>query len=145
MKTGDAVFKGTYRTVEKFPLVCGPFKVPFLLKIPGSGQRITGELYAVSNRGLSRVDELEGTSRGHYRRLPIEVVAAGEEESGMITCAEAYYAEGSYDREMWRKNGGKGIGIYSEKEARGYVKRKDRPSHLTFLDHIRIFISTPSD
>jgi gamma-glutamylaminecyclotransferase len=30
---------------------------------------------------------------------------------------------------------------YTEKETIGYVKRKDRPQHLTFLDHIRLFLS----
>ncbi|XVF06842.1 hypothetical protein REPUB_Repub06bG0085800 [Reevesia pubescens] len=159
MRTGDAVFKGTYRTVEKYPLVCGPYRVPFLLHMPGSGHRVTGELYAVSARGLARVDELEGTSRGHYERLPIQLMPAGNESgkeeneeevlrrcAGGVTCAaEAYYAHRSYEKEMWKRNGRKGYWIYSEKEAKGYVKRKDRPQHLTFLDHIRIFISSPSD
>ncbi|TYI16521.1 hypothetical protein ES332_A08G261000v1 [Gossypium tomentosum] len=77
MRTGDAVFKGSYQTVEKYPLVCGPYRVPFLLNLPGSGHRVTGELYAVSSRGLARVDELEGTSRGHYERLPILLIPAG--------------------------------------------------------------------
>ena len=154
MRTGDAEFKGTYRTVEKYPLVCGPYRVPFLLNMPGSGHRVTGELYAVSARGLARVDELEGTSRGHYERLPIQLVAAGngnesgnkENEEELLTCAaEAYYAHKSYEEEMWKRNGRKGYWIYSEKEAKGYVKRKDRPQNLSFLDHIRIFISSPSD
>ncbi|KAK8713198.1 hypothetical protein V6N13_148420 [Hibiscus sabdariffa] len=153
MRTGDAVFKGTYRTLDKYPLVCGPYRVPFLLNMPGSGQRVTGELYAVSARGLDRVDELEGTSRGHYERRPIRLMPAGDEEeegegeellpcAGGLTCAaEAYYAHKSYEEEMWKKNGRKGYEIYSEKEAEGYVKRKDRPQNLSFLDHIRIFIS----
>lgn len=159
MRTGDAVFKGTYRTVENYPLVCGPYRVPFLLNMPSSGDRLTGELYAVSARGLDRVDELEGTSLGHYERLPIQLVPADhpngnereeEEEllkyAGEVTCAaEAYYAHKSYEKEMWKRNGRKGFWIYSEKEAKGYVKRKDRPKNLSFLDHIRIFISSSSD
>ncbi|PPR99019.1 hypothetical protein GOBAR_AA21659 [Gossypium barbadense] len=164
MRTGDAVFKGSYQTMEKYPLVCGPYRVPFLLNMPGSGHRVTGELYAVSSRGLARVDELEGTNRGHYERLPILLIPAGygyesgnnkenEEDqavltraaAGGITCAaEAYYAHKSFEKEMWMKNGRKGFGIYSEKEAKGYVKRKDRPQDLSFLDHVRIFISSPS-
>ncbi|KAE8691275.1 putative gamma-glutamylcyclotransferase [Hibiscus syriacus] len=150
MRSGDAVSKGTYQTVENYPLVCGPYRVPFLLNMPGSGHRVTGELYAVSPRGLSRVDELEGTSEGHYERRPILLMPAGngnkeEEDQVVLTCAaEAYYAHKSFEKEMWKKNGRKGFRIYSEKEAKGYVKRKDRPQNLSFLDHISIFISSPS-
>ncbi|XVE62317.1 hypothetical protein DITRI_Ditri06bG0108500 [Diplodiscus trichospermus] len=150
MRTGDAVFKGTYESVEKHPLVCGPYRVPFLLNMPGLGHRVSGELYAVSARGLARLDELEGTSLGHYERLPIQLMPAGngnkENEEASWTCAaEAYYAHKNYDKEMWNRNGRKGLWIYSEKEAKGYVKRKDRPQNLSFLDHIRIFISSHSD
>lgn len=155
MRTGDATFIGTYRTFQNYPLVCGPYRVPFLINLPGSGQSVHGELYSVSSRGLARMDELEGTSRAHYERLPINVVPVsgnngeidGEDEDGgcrheaALTCAEAYYAHGSYAMEMWRKNGKRGLRCYSEKEAIGYVKRKDRPQHLTFLDHIRLFLS----
>lgn len=153
MRTGDAVFKGTYTTVEKYPLVCGPYRVPFLLNMPGSGHRVSGEMYAVSAWGLARVDELEGTSRGHYERLPVQLIPAAdhkEQKEGEVLItraaaaveAEAYYAHNSYEKEMWKRNGKKGFGIYSEKEAKGYVKRKDRPENISFLDHIRIFISS---
>lgn len=93
------------------------------------------------------MDELEGTSRAHYERLPIKVVPVigeGGNEAGdvdmEITCAEAYYAHGSYAMEMWKKNEKRGLKCYTEKETIGYVKRKDRPQHLTFLDHIRLFL-----
>lgn len=147
MRTGDAAFVGTYRTVNAYPLVCGPYRVPFLLNFPGAGgHHVRGELYSVSTRGLARMDELEGTTRGHYERLPVTLVAAVEDDddSGYDGCvaAEAYYAHRSYAMEMWKKNGKRGFGCYSEKEARGYVKRNDRPQNLTFLDHIRVFLST---
>lgn len=155
MRTADAAFVGTYRTAHNYPLVCGPYRVPFLLNIPGSGHRVRGELYSVSTRGLARMDELEGTTRGHYERLPIKLIPTtddGEEEDDCdggdddvevtLTCAEAYYAHGNYALELWKKNEKRGLRCYSEKEARGYVKRKDRPQHLTFLDHIRFFLSS---
>ena len=151
IRSGDASFKGVYQTLEKYPLVCGPYRVPFLLNKPGSGQRVTGELYAVSPRGLSRLDELEGTSRGHYVRQPIRLLKEeGEgrdlETENVSSCVvEAYYAHKSYEEELWKRNGGRSFGAYTENEARGYVKRKDRPQHLTFLDHIRIFVSSPCD
>ncbi|KAM7273828.1 hypothetical protein ACFE04_028492 [Oxalis oulophora] len=146
MKSGDAVFKGNYVTVGKYPLVCGPYRVPFLLNIPGSGQRVKGELYALSDKGLVRVDELEGTSRGHYVRLPIKVTKEDDDknEDGEVVDVEAYFADGSYDKELWERNGKKGFGAYTEREAKGYVKRKDRPQGVTFLQHINTFVSSTS-
>ncbi|KAF2306736.1 hypothetical protein GH714_020953 [Hevea brasiliensis] len=149
MRTGDAVFRGTYRTIDNYPLVCGPYRVPFLLNLPGASgsNRVTGELYTVTARGLSRLDELEGTTRCHYERLPImlEPITAtddGEEYGGdgKACAAEAYYAHRSYAVEMWKRNGKRGYGVYGEKEAKGYVKRKDRPQNLSFLDQIHVLV-----
>ncbi|XP_073102248.1 putative gamma-glutamylcyclotransferase At3g02910 [Elaeis guineensis] len=161
--SGDAAFVGVARTAGRLPLVCGPYRVPFLLNLPGAGERVRGELYAVSPRGIARMDDLEGTCRGHYERLPISVVLPrrrhrsvgtdgegdgeeeenGDDEVEVEVEAEAYYAHRSYAAELWRRIGERGFEAYSEKEARGYVKRKDRPQDTTFLDHIRIFVSFP--
>ncbi|KAG5617493.1 hypothetical protein H5410_017317 [Solanum commersonii] len=78
---GDASFLGVYQTVDRLPLVCGPYRVPFLLNFPGSGEHVRGELYAVSGRGLIRMDELEGITRAHYERLPIKIRPEIDEES----------------------------------------------------------------
>lgn len=87
------------------------------------------------------MDELEGLSRGHYERLPIEI----ELEGGRTDLAvEAYYGHRSYAEEMWRRNGEEGYNCYTEKVARGYVSRKDRPEEITFLDQIRLFVSSDS-
>ncbi|KAH7854449.1 hypothetical protein Vadar_013916 [Vaccinium darrowii] len=154
MATGDASYLGPYTTVDEYPLLCGPFRVPFLLNFPGSGHRVSGELYAVSPAALQRMDELEGTSKGHYERLPVKVESGGggREEERVVMWAEAYYADRSYAEEMWRRGGGgkevSGGGVffgnYSEKELKGYVKRKDRPQHISFLEQIRLFICSPS-
>lgn len=155
--SGDVAFVGNAHTTGRLPLVCGPYRVPFLLNLPGSGERVKGELYAVSARGISRMDDLEGTCRGHYERLPISVVlrrrrrsavtGADEEEDDdeveVEAEAEAYYAHRSYAAELWKRSGERGFEAYSEKEARGYVKRKDRPHDTTFLDQIRIFVGSP--
>ncbi|CAA7406631.1 unnamed protein product [Spirodela intermedia] len=159
IRSGEASYVGVYRTAERYPLVCGPYRVPFLLNIRGKGQQVWGELYAVTESGIARMDELEGTSRGHYERLPLRVaggnegvfedwigggdddeVAEGEE--GTVVRAEAYFAHRSYAGELWKCNGERGYCVYSEKEARGYIKRKDRPQGLTFLDHIQAFVSS---
>lgn len=142
ISTGDAAFVGAARTVHRLPLVCGPYRVPFLLNLPGRGHSVSGELYAVSPAALARMDELEGIGRGHYERLPIQIQiqteAAVEEKA-----VEAYYAHRSYAEAMWRRSGEEeAYNCYTEKVARGYVKRKDRPQHLTFLDQIRLFVSS---
>ncbi|XP_054813741.1 putative gamma-glutamylcyclotransferase At3g02910 [Prosopis cineraria] len=164
IRSGDAAFVGVFRTSQKYPLVCGPYRVPFLLNFIGSGYHVRGELYSVTARGLARMDELEGTTRGHYERLPISVFSDpaendgdGEVEFGSIVnggirgrdgssaltyAAEAYFAHRSYAVELWKKNEKRGFECYTEKEARGYVKRKDRPQNLTFLDHIRLFVTS---
>ncbi|CAL9052966.1 unnamed protein product, partial [Musa banksii] len=145
VRTGDAAFVGAARTAGRLPLVCGPYRVPFLLNLPGAGERVSGELYAISPRALARMDELEGTRKGHYERLPISVVVVGgdgSQEAAEVD-AEAYYAHRSYAGELWRRNEETGYKVYSEKEAKGYVKRADRPQDITFLDQIRIFLASP--
>lgn len=143
MATGDATFVASCRTLHRFPLVCGPYRVPFLLNLPGLAHRVSGELYAVSPAALARMDDLEGIGRGHYERLPIEIEMESAAETTVVV-VEAYYAHRSYAEALWRKNGEEGYNCYTEKVARGYVRRKDRPQHLTFLDQIRLFISSDS-
>ncbi|GJN22622.1 hypothetical protein PR202_gb10205 [Eleusine coracana subsp. coracana] len=137
---GDAVFVGAATTASRLPLVCGPYRVPFLLNLPGSGHRVAGELYAVTPRGLARLDELEGVSRAHYERLPISVHLA----EGARVDALAYYAHRGYADELWRRSGEKGYPEYSHAVAAGYIRRKDRPQDVTFLEQIRIFCTTVS-
>uniref|UniRef100_A0A0A9FIF3 Gamma-glutamylcyclotransferase family protein n=1 Tax=Arundo donax TaxID=35708 RepID=A0A0A9FIF3_ARUDO len=139
---GDASFVGAATTASRLPLVCGPYRVPFLLNLPGAGHRVAGELYAVTPRGLARLDELEGVSRAHYERLPISVDLA--EEGCARVEALAYYAHRDYADELWRRSGEKGYPEYSHAVAAGYVRRKDRPQDVTFLEQIRIFVSSQS-
>ncbi|KAL0358794.1 UNVERIFIED_CONTAM: putative gamma-glutamylcyclotransferase [Sesamum angustifolium] len=87
-----------------------------------------------------RMDELEGVTKGHYERLPIQI-----EIDGRTVSAEAYYAHRSYGEALWKRNGEEGYNCYTEKVAKGYVKRKDRPRHLTFLDQIRLFVASGPD
>ncbi|XP_039122872.1 putative gamma-glutamylcyclotransferase At3g02910 [Dioscorea cayenensis subsp. rotundata] len=144
---GNAIYLGHAITVTPLPLVCGPYSVPFLLNLPGAGDKVRGELYSVSPRALIRLDELEGTLRGHYERLPISIreEVQGREGEGEIVKAEAYYAHRSYAEQLWSRNGMKGLCCYSEKEVLDYVKRKDRPQDITFLDQIRIFIASSAN
>ncbi|XP_057475409.1 putative gamma-glutamylcyclotransferase At3g02910 [Actinidia eriantha] len=146
ISSNDAVFLGAYRTVPELPLVCGSHGVPFLLNLPGSGRhRIRGELYAVSSRGLARVDELEGITLGHYERLPIQLLSASGVDGdccggGEVVEAEAYYAHRSFAEEMWQRKGKVGFGEYTE--TGGYVRRNARPKKRSFLGEIRLFVSS---
>lgn len=137
--TGDASFLGDNLTTEKLPLVCGPYNLPFLLNFPGSGERVVGELYAVSTQALARMDEFEGTTQGRYERLPVKLQSVNGEEDREET--EAYYGDRGYAAELWKRNGEKGYSSYTEEEAKGYVKPKDRPPQISFLEQMHNFIS----
>ncbi|XP_062145686.1 putative gamma-glutamylcyclotransferase At3g02910 [Alnus glutinosa] len=136
----DAVFLGPHMTLHAYPLVCGAHGIPFLINLPGSGFRVTGDLYSVSTRGLVRVDELEGTRLGHYERLPVQVIHTNAPDGVVPVQADAYFAHRSFGEGLWERNGRKGMSEYTEREARGYVRREDRPKDRTFLDEVRFFL-----
>ncbi|PKI45721.1 hypothetical protein CRG98_033854 [Punica granatum] len=144
--SNDAVYLGRYSTERSYPLVCGPYGIPFLINLPGQGHRVSGELYAVSPRGLSRVDDLEGTTVGYYERLPIRVHCleqsngAEQNGAGLVIDAEAYFAHRSYGEDLWRRLGRVGLAEYTD--TRKYVKRSDRPDGWTFIEGIRAFASS---
>ncbi|XP_058191209.1 putative gamma-glutamylcyclotransferase At3g02910 [Rhododendron vialii] len=147
ISSNDAVYLGRYRTLDELPLVCGPYGVPFLLNLPaGPGRHpIRGELYGVSDPGLARIDELEGVTVGHYERFPVRLIKDREDgEGGAVVEAEAYYLNRSFGEEMWRRNGKVGFGEYTEKKAREYVRRDERPKERSFLEEIRLFVSSSS-
>ncbi|CAN0870871.1 Putative gamma-glutamylcyclotransferase At3g02910 [Linum grandiflorum] len=132
ISTNDATFiSSCVTTVHPYPLVVGPNGIPFLINIPGQGQRVKGELYRVSARGMVIVDELEGTNTGHYDRLPLRVEIGGESEE-----AEAYFADCGFGERMWRKIG-EGLSEYGEKDSEVYVRKEDRPAGTTFVGEIQ--------
>lgn len=140
MATDDVSFKGVYRTVEGFPLVIGPFGIPYMINKSGSGHRISGELYSVTARGMERLDELEGIKIGHYERLPVKVVEA--EGGGESVAVEAYFAHRSFAEKLWRKCGEVDLSEYSLEMSKKYVKKSDRPLESNFVDAIWNFISS---
>ncbi|RWW68092.1 hypothetical protein BHE74_00024406 [Ensete ventricosum] len=154
IRDGDATFVAAGRTASAFPLVVGPLSIPFLIRLPGYGRSVSGDIYSLSPRGLARVDDLEGTHRGHYERLTLAVVpgtsgrdgaeADYEEAAAGAVEAEAYFAHRSYAEDMWRRNGERGLGSYSEEAARGYVRPNDRPPGTTFLGEVRRFLASPN-
>ena len=69
----------------------------------------------------------------------------GDDEVEVEVEAEAYYAHRSYAAEMWRRSGEKGLRVYSEEDALGYVRPKDRLRDTTFFDQIHIFLASGED
>ncbi|VVB08178.1 unnamed protein product [Arabis nemorensis] len=143
----DAVFVGQRTTRLQYPLVTGLYGIPYLINKPGSGQKIRGELYSVSKRGLVRLDELEGIKVEHYERLPIEVVIEEEEEdeSNGVVLAEAYFAHCRFGERLWEKKGKCGMCEFGENDAVLYVRPKDRPRFSSVLDEIEAFVSSSND
>lgn len=126
-RTNDAVFLGNYSTQFSFPLVIGTYGIPYLINLPGSGRPVRGEVFAVSDRGLARMDELEGTSVGHYDRLPVQVI--GDECTAAIE-AECYFAGKVYAEELWNGKNREGLEEYTEREAVEYIRKADRSKRV---------------
>ncbi|ESQ39821.1 hypothetical protein EUTSA_v10001053mg [Eutrema salsugineum] len=136
----NAVYIGQRTTRLSYPLITGLYGIPYLINKSGSGQRIRGELYAVSKRGLARLDELEGIEVEHYERLPIEVIE--EDESNGVVSAEAYFAHCRFGERLWEKRGKCGMCEFGENDGVLYVRPKDRPRFSSVLDEIEAFVSS---
>lgn len=69
---------GRHVTLERFPLyLLGDGEVPCVLKAPGSGHQVAGELYEVSAADLAQMDKLERIGEpGGYERIEIQVTSA---------------------------------------------------------------------
>jgi gamma-glutamylaminecyclotransferase len=120
----DAVFMDTYFTEKLYPLVIGPHGIPYLINLPGSGHRVKGEVYAVSDDAVVRLDEFEGVRNGFYERIPVVVVT---EEGGAKVEAEGYFGHRSFGEKLWKMKGEIGLMEYGENDAREYVRKEDRP------------------
>jgi len=77
-----ARFLGRARTRSPYPLaVAGPHFLPVLLRRPGEGRRVFGEVYEVDAVTLQSLDELEGVDHPDgYTREPIQVLMERERE-----------------------------------------------------------------
>jgi gamma-glutamylaminecyclotransferase len=66
---------GNYQTDDNYPLVLiGERYVPCMINAPGAGKQVEGELYAVTDDCLKRLDVLERVNKADgYRRLKIHV------------------------------------------------------------------------
>ncbi|XP_054775949.1 putative gamma-glutamylcyclotransferase At3g02910 [Prosopis cineraria] len=137
--TKDAVFMGSCETRERYPLVCGLYGVPYLIHLPGSGHHIKGELYGVTRRGLTQLDELEGVRMRHYERRPIRVAMEGSAEEAE---AEAYFAHRSYGEGLWKKRGEAGMKEYGSENALDYVKSEQRTKDKSLVEELFEFVGS---
>ncbi|XP_058775517.1 putative gamma-glutamylcyclotransferase At3g02910 [Vicia villosa] len=119
----DLVFVDTCHTEDPHPLVIGPHGIGYLINLPGSGHRVKGEAYAVSDEALVRLDEIEGVEYGYYERVPVVVVRDGGER----VKAEAYFGHRSFGEILWKMKGEVGLVEYGEKEVREFVRKEHRP------------------
>lgn len=142
VEEGHAHFIGVARTKTRYPLVCGPFQVPFLLHMPNSGLQVKGELYAVDQSALELLDELEGTTKGHYVRRPLVLTGLQSlqvDHAPTEVFAEAYFADPTLQRGL---SSAPHIKAYTKRETENYVYRKDRPKNRTFLEHVNNWIDS---
>ena len=73
-KSGQSIFVGTGCTEKKFPLVVATaYNIPHLLDVPGSGSKVSGEIFSVDQSMLNILDELEGIPK-HYQRRRENIV-----------------------------------------------------------------------
>nr|GLL38656.1 putative gamma-glutamylcyclotransferase At3g02910 isoform X1 [Ipomoea trifida] len=141
IRSGDVTFRGEYTTVDTYPLVCGPYGIPYLINLPGSGVRIKGELYAVTDSGIVPMDDLEGVEAGHYERLPLKLTAGDSGGPEGTVAAEAYFAHRSFGEGLWKRCGGVGIGDFTTEMASKYQIKEERPQDFNFLKDLELFIS----
>jgi len=149
-------FLGRAETVDRFPFVIGTqFRVPYLLDRKGEGKYVTGEIYAVDDEILERLDILEGVPN-YYNRIEIEVSVLPEEvpfgsdrslfhhislASGKTITVNCYFRI-RYDSELANLPA---ISDYTDEYAREYVPRHLRGTGTSMLQMQRTFNQKESD
>ncbi|RXN29885.1 gamma-glutamylaminecyclotransferase B-like protein [Labeo rohita] len=70
---GQAEFLAHARTVERYPLVINTiYNIPFLLNMPGTGQRVLGEIYRVDQKMLEFLDNFVKCPEW-YQRIKVKL------------------------------------------------------------------------
>ncbi|XP_024150049.1 gamma-glutamylaminecyclotransferase C [Oryzias melastigma] len=95
---GKAEFLATALTTQRYPLVIATkYNIPFLLNLPGQGQRVHGEIYEVDERMLKFLDDFESVPSMYQRTLvELEVEEGGEELPAGSTTQVFVYSTTSY-------------------------------------------------
>lgn len=99
---GHAEFITCARTVEPYPLVItGECNIPFLLNVPGSGQRVYGEIYSVDQKMLEFLDWFEECPDWYQRTLIQLEILKG---NGKTEVEEAFvYTKTKYEPDWLNK------------------------------------------
>ncbi|KAM9836157.1 gamma-glutamylaminecyclotransferase B-like isoform 1-T3 [Aulostomus maculatus] len=127
---GKAEFLASVRTTQKYPLIIATkHNIPFLLNIPGQGQRVHGEIYKVDEKMLNFLDDFEGIPTMYQRtmvELEVEEQTEGEVRLSPGSIAEAFvYSTTTYqpdwpslpNYESYDAYGNHGL-VYVSREAR---------------------------
>uniref|UniRef100_A0A8C1ZRS4 Gamma-glutamylaminecyclotransferase n=1 Tax=Cyprinus carpio TaxID=7962 RepID=A0A8C1ZRS4_CYPCA len=128
---GRAEFLAHAQTVERYPLVIATKdNIPFLLNVPGTGQRVHGEIYSVDQQMLHFLDRFEGCPE-MYQRTAVQLEVQDGDGEGENTLkpgsvVETFvYSTTTYQPEWLQKP------TYESYDAKGdhgleYVSREDR-------------------
>ncbi|XP_052402963.1 gamma-glutamylaminecyclotransferase C-like [Carassius gibelio] len=106
---GQAEFLAYARTVEPYPLVIATKNnYPFLLNLPGKGQRVHGEIYSVDQKMLDFLDEFEECPELYQRtKVQLEVQDGDDEGENTLkpgSIEEAFvYSTNKYEPEWLLK------------------------------------------
>src|ERR1700752_159350 len=75
---------GSFRTCAAYPLyLVGERHVPWLINTPGTGVRVSGEIFRVDGAALAAMDKLERVSEADgYSRVVLEI--EGGDSSGLL-------------------------------------------------------------
>ncbi|NP_001187488.1 gamma-glutamylaminecyclotransferase isoform X1 [Ictalurus punctatus] len=130
---GNAKFLGCARTVEKYPLVIADkHNIPFLLNVPGEGQRVQGEIYSVDDPMLKFLDWFESCPQMYQRtQVLLEVeewVGEGEGTPQVGGTTDAFvYSTTTYKPEWLQYPTFESYDAYGDHGLQ-YVTREDRGS-----------------
>ncbi len=106
---GQAEFLTRARTVDPYPLVIATeCNIPFLLNVPGTGQRVYGEIYCVDQKMLDFLDGFEECPKMYQRtKIKLEVQdgdAEGENTLKPGSIEEVFvYSTTTYEPEWLQK------------------------------------------
>uniref|UniRef100_A0A7S3LU12 Gamma-glutamylcyclotransferase family protein n=1 Tax=Palpitomonas bilix TaxID=652834 RepID=A0A7S3LU12_9EUKA len=125
-----AVYKCDGITAEEYPLRCDKYFVPFLLNDAGSGKKVRGEVYSVTDAVLADLDELEKVPI-YYERKVVKVEDAKQNENEAAFDCFVYFRTSSAPSLSSPHSNGRVFAEYAIEDHRAhYVPRHQREELL---------------